>query len=67
MNIDVFKGLGVAMITPFDEEYNVDIDALRSLTATLVNSGADYLVVMGTTEKPHRYQNKSKKLYWLVL
>ena len=49
MNIDVFKGLGVAMITPFDEEYNVDIDTLRSITASLIEGGADYLVVMGTT------------------
>lgn len=49
MNISAFKGLGVAMVTPFDEEYNVDIDALRNHTAALIKGGADYLVVMGTT------------------
>ncbi len=49
MDISKFKGLGVAMVTPFDEEYNVDIDTLRSQTAFLVESGADYLVTMGTT------------------
>lgn len=49
MDINAFKGLGVAMITPFDEEYNVDIDTLRSLTSFLVENGADYLVTMGTT------------------
>lgn len=49
MDINAFKGLGVAMITPFDEEYNVDNDTLRSLTTFLVENGADYLVTMGTT------------------
>ena len=49
MDISALKGLGVAMVTPFDEEYNVDIEALRSNTSFLVENGADYLVVMGTT------------------
>ncbi len=49
MNINAFKGLGVAMITPFDEDYKVDIETLRSLTASLVDGGADYLVILGTT------------------
>ena len=49
MDINAFKGLGVAMITPFDEEYNVDNDTLRSLTSFLIENGADYLVTMGTT------------------
>ncbi len=49
MNIDTFKGLGVAMITPFDKEYAVDIEALRNFTTSLVEGGADYLVIMGTT------------------
>lgn len=49
MDINAFKGLGVAMITPFDENYNVDTDTLRNLTTSLVENGADYLVAMGTT------------------
>lgn len=49
MNISAFKGLGVAMITPFDKEYNVDIETLRELTSSLIENGADYLVTMGTT------------------
>ncbi len=49
MDINAFKGLGVAMTTPFDEEYNVDIDTLRSQTSFLIDNGADYLVTMGTT------------------
>lgn len=49
MDMNAFKGLGVAMITPFDKEYNVDIETLRNLTSFLVDNGADYLVTMGTT------------------
>ncbi len=49
MDINLLKGLGVAMVTPFDEEYNVDIESLRNNTSFLVENGADYLVVMGTT------------------
>lgn len=37
------------MITPFDKDYNVDIDTLRTFTTFLVENGADYLVTMGTT------------------
>ena len=43
------KGLGVAMITPFDKNKNVDYNALDKLTHYLVDNGVDYLVVQGTT------------------
>jgi 4-hydroxy-tetrahydrodipicolinate synthase len=44
-----FRGLGVAMVTPFDSKHNVDYPALVKLAKHLVNGGVDYLVVMGTT------------------
>lgn len=44
-----FRGLGVAMVTPFHNNGDVDHDALRKLTDHLVEGGVDYLVVMGTT------------------
>lgn len=43
------KGLGVAMITPFDKNKNVDYSALDKLTHYLIDNGVDYLVVQGTT------------------
>ena len=43
------KGLGVAMVTPFKKDLSIDIEALKALTNHLVENGADYLVVMGTT------------------
>lgn len=42
------KGLGVAMITPFQENGKVDYTGLEKLIKHL-HGGADYLVVMGTT------------------
>lgn len=43
------KGLGVAMVTPFKKDLNIDFEALRKLTNYLIGNGVDYLVVMGTT------------------
>ena len=42
------KGLGVAMVTPFQENGTVDYSGLERLVKHL-HKGADYLVVMGTT------------------
>jgi 4-hydroxy-tetrahydrodipicolinate synthase len=43
------KGLGVAMITPFNKDKSVDYSALDKLTHYLIDNGVDYLVVQGTT------------------
>ncbi len=43
------KGLGVAMVTPFKKNKEIDFVALEKLTNKLIDGGLDYLVVMGTT------------------
>ena len=43
------KGTGVAMITPFKEDNNIDFSALEKLTKHLINGNVEFLVVMGTT------------------
>lgn len=43
------SGLGVAMVTPFKQNGDVDYPALQKLTEHLINGGVDYLVVQGTT------------------
>lgn len=43
------KGLGVAMVTPFNNNKEIDFLALEKLTNHLIDGGSDYLVVMGTT------------------
>ena len=44
-----FRGTGVAIITPFNAAGEVDYDALSSLVETYIQSGIDFLVVLGTT------------------
>ncbi|HPD65860.1 MAG TPA: 4-hydroxy-tetrahydrodipicolinate synthase [Bacteroidia bacterium] len=44
-----FKGLGVAVITPFTKSLDVDIVAFENIIHQLISNGADYLVLLGTT------------------
>lgn len=44
-----FKGLGVALVTPFTSDGSVDWAALYRLVEFQISSGADFLCVMGTT------------------
>lgn len=47
--ISKLRGLGVALVTPFTDAAEVDYAALDRLVDYVVEGGADYLVVMGTT------------------
>jgi 4-hydroxy-tetrahydrodipicolinate synthase len=42
-------GLGVALVTPMDENLKVDDKALRALVRSMVDGGVDFLVPCGTT------------------
>jgi 4-hydroxy-tetrahydrodipicolinate synthase len=44
-----YTGTGVAMITPFLQNGEIDFDNLTIHTDRLINSGINYLVVLGTT------------------
>lgn len=44
-----FKGLGVALATPFTQEETIDFKALQKLIDYVIKGGADYLVILGTT------------------
>lgn len=48
MKIDIGR-TGVALITPFKEDREVDYDGLANLIDYLIQEGADFLVSMGTT------------------
>lgn len=47
--IERLKGLGVALVTPFTDNGEVDYAALERLVDYVIEGGVDYLVVMGTT------------------
>lgn len=44
-----FVGTGVALITPFTKDLQVDFDALVKLVNFNIENGTDYLVINGTT------------------
>ncbi len=48
MNI---SGLGVAVITPFDDNHQVDVQALKKIIDHLINGNTSYLVLLGTTSE----------------
>lgn len=45
----VFKGTGVAIVTPFKSDFTVDEPALTKLVNHLIDGKVDYLVILGTT------------------
>jgi len=47
--MEEFRGTGVALITPFTSNGDIDFDALERLVNYQVDNGIDYLVVLGTT------------------
>lgn len=44
-----FKGLGIALITPFKADGSIDYDAQIRLVEYQIKNGADFLCIMGTT------------------
>ena len=43
------KGMGVALITPFTQDGNVDFDALTRIVDFQLKNNADFLCILGTT------------------
>lgn len=53
-------GTGVALITPFTEDLQVDFPALKKLVNFQVENGVDYMVVLGTTGESATLSNEEK-------
>lgn len=47
--MEKLKGVGVALVTPFDGNGNIDFNALGKLIDHTISGGVDFLVVQGTT------------------
>ena len=56
-----FGGLGVALVTPFNENGLVDYSGLQKLVEHQIANGTDYLVVQGTTGESATLTNEEKK------
>ncbi|MEQ9290111.1 MAG: 4-hydroxy-tetrahydrodipicolinate synthase [Cyclobacteriaceae bacterium] len=55
-----FIGTGVALVTPFNEDYTIDYPGLEKLLEHVSEGGVDYLVVAGTTGEPSTMSEKEK-------
>ena len=58
--MDKFKGTGVALVTPFNENGKVDYNGLQKLVEFQINNGTNYLVVQGTTGESVTLTNDEK-------
>ncbi|MCH5232435.1 MAG: 4-hydroxy-tetrahydrodipicolinate synthase [Muribaculaceae bacterium] len=54
-------GLGVALVTPFKEDYSIDFDALENLIEHVIDGGTDYIVVLGTTAETPTLNKEEKQ------
>ena len=46
---NIFRGLGIALITPFKKDGSVDYKTLKSLVDYQIGNGADFIVILATT------------------
>jgi 4-hydroxy-tetrahydrodipicolinate synthase len=56
-----FKGTGVAIVTPFTKEGNIDFKSLEKLVNFIIKGGVEYIVVMGTTGESVTLSTEEKK------
>lgn len=63
-----FKGLGIALVTPFKANGNIDYEALARLVEYQLQNGVDFLCIMGTTaETPCLSADEKRKLKELLV
>ena len=46
---NILKGTGVALVTPFKKNLEIDFNALEKLINFVIDSGVEYLITLGTT------------------
>lgn len=59
--MNAFKGTGVALVTPFNDDLSIDFASLKRLIDHVINGGVDYLVVLGTTGEAATLTSQEKK------
>ena len=55
------KGTGVAIVTPFLPNGNIDFNGLENLVERLIKQGINYIVVLGTTGETATLTSQEKK------
>lgn len=46
---DLFKGTGVAIVTPFHDSGNIDFGSFEKIIEHIISGGVNYIVALGTT------------------
>lgn len=65
---NIFKGLGIALITPFNEDGSVDYESLMRLIEYQINNGADFFCILATTgETPCLTADEKQKIKNLIV
>ena len=65
---NIFRGLGIALITPFRQDGSVDYDALLRLVEYQLSNGADFFCILATTgETPCLTAEEKKNIKELVV
>lgn len=63
-----FRGTGVALVTPFNEDKSIDFNGLKKLVQLQLDKGIDFLVVQGTTgESPVLSSDEKKQVLSTVV
>ena len=60
--MNLFRGTGIALITPFEEDFSVDVEALSEIVEHVISGGADFLVALGTTSEAPTLTAEEKQL-----
>ena len=55
-------GTGVALVTPFNKDFSVDVAALKKIVNYQIDNGISYLVVLGTTAENATLSQEEKEL-----
>jgi 4-hydroxy-tetrahydrodipicolinate synthase len=55
-------GTGVALVTPFKQDFSIDTEALKRIVNFSVDGGVEYLVILGTTAENATLNNDEKEL-----
>ncbi len=55
-------GTGVALVTPFNKDFSVDVQALERVVEHCIQGGIDYLVALGTTAESATLSKADKQL-----
>ncbi len=55
------RGTGVAIVTPFKNDFSIDLSAMERVVNHVINGGVNYIVVLGTTGESVTLTKDEKK------